>query len=67
MRRYEDVCSAVKQTDVVINAAALKQVPTCEYFPLQAVLTNCLGASNIVRAIEEQGYPVGTVIGNQHR
>ena len=63
VRRYEDVCSAVKQTDVVINAAALKQVPTCEYFPLQAVLTNCLGASNIVRAIEEQGYPVGTVIG----
>lgn len=63
VRRYEDVCSAVKQADVVINAAALKQVPTCEYFPLQAVLTNCLGASNIVRAIEEQGYPVGTVIG----
>jgi FlaA1/EpsC-like NDP-sugar epimerase len=63
VRRYEDVCSAVKHTDVVINAAALKQVPTCEYFPLQAVLTNCLGASNIVRAIEEQGYPVGTVIG----
>jgi len=47
----------------VINAAALKQVPTCEYFPAQAILTNCLGAQNIVRAIEENSYPVGTVIG----
>lgn len=63
VRRYEDICSAVKQADIVINAAALKQVPTCEYFPIQAVLTNCLGASNIVRAIEEQGYPVATVVG----
>jgi len=47
---------------MVINAAALKQVPSCEYFPTQAVLTNCIGASNIVRAIEENGYPVETVL-----
>jgi UDP-glucose 4-epimerase len=57
------VCSAVRAADVVVNAAALKQVPTCEYFPMQAIQTNCLGASNIVRAIEENGYPVDTVIG----
>lgn len=63
VRSYEDICSAVKAADIVINAAALKQVPTCEYFPVQAVLTNCLGAANIVRAIEEQGYPVDTVVG----
>jgi UDP-glucose 4-epimerase len=63
VRSYEDVCSAIRGADVVINAAALKQVPTCEYFPVQAVLTNCLGASNIVRAIEEQGYPVESVVG----
>lgn len=63
VRSYEDVCSAVKTADIVINAAALKQVPTCEYFPVQAVLTNCLGAANIIRAIEEQGYPVDTVVG----
>ncbi|MDH5668986.1 MAG: polysaccharide biosynthesis protein [Nitrospira sp.] len=63
VRSYEDVCSAVKQADIIINAAALKQVPTCEYFPIQAVLTNCLGASNIVQAIEGQGYPVDTVVG----
>ncbi|MCF8077815.1 MAG: polysaccharide biosynthesis protein [Desulfobacterales bacterium] len=63
VRNYGDVCSAVRNADIVINAAALKQVPTCEYFPSQAVLTNCFGASNIVRAIRENGYPVETVIG----
>lgn len=63
VRNYEDVCSAVKGADIVVNAAALKQVPTCEYFPLQAVMTNCIGVSNIVRAIEEQSYPVEAVVG----
>ena len=56
-----------RRADIVVNAAALKQVPTCEYFPIQAMLTNCIGAYNIVRAIEENGYPVETVVGDQHR
>ncbi len=63
VRSYDDICSAVKGADIVVNAAALKQVPTCEYFPVQAVMTNCMGAYNIVRAIEEQAYPVDTVVG----
>lgn len=63
VRDYGEVCSAVKNADIVVNAAALKQVPTCEYFPAQALATNCLGAMNIVRAIEENSYPVNTVIG----
>ena len=63
VRSYDDVCSAIKGADIVINAAALKQVPTCEYFPVQAVMTNCMGAYNIARAIEEQAYPVDTVVG----
>lgn len=62
VRNYADVCSAVKNADIVINAAALKQVPACEYFPVQAVMTNCMGPANIVRAIEENGYPVKTVV-----
>lgn len=62
VRDYASLCAAVKGADMVINAAALKQVPSCEYFPTQAVLTNCVGASNIVRAIEENGYPVETVL-----
>jgi len=63
VRDYGAVCSAVKRADIVVNAAALKQVPSCEYFPGEAVLTNCIGAHNIVRAIEENSYPVETVIG----
>lgn len=63
VRNFADVCSAVRDADFVFNAAALKQVPVCEYFPTQAVLTNCLGAANIVRAIEENRFPVSTVIG----
>jgi len=62
VRDYADVCAAVKNADIVVNAAALKQVPACEYFPTQAILTNCIGAANIVRAIEENSYPVDTVI-----
>ncbi len=63
VRNYRDVCSVVRDSDIVINAAALKQVPACEYFPTQAVLTNCMGAANIIQAIKENGYPVETVVG----
>ena len=62
VRNYADVCSALKDIDIVVNAAAMKQVPTCEYFASQAILTNCIGPSNIVRAIHEHGYPIETVI-----
>ncbi|MBU2549826.1 MAG: polysaccharide biosynthesis protein [Proteobacteria bacterium] len=62
VRNFPDICGAVRDADYVINAAALKQVPACEYFPTQAVMTNCLGASNIVRAIEENRLPVKAVL-----
>ena len=62
VRDYRALCSAVRSADIVVNAAALKQVPACEYFPGEAILTNCVGAMNIVRAIEENGYPVKTVV-----
>lgn len=63
IRNYADVCDAVRDADIVINAAALKQVPTCEYFPGQAIQTNCLGPMNIVRAIKENDLAVETVVG----
>lgn len=63
VRNYADVSSAAKHADIIVHAAALKQVPSCEYFPDQAVLTNCIGAANIVRAIEEHGLAVETVVG----
>lgn len=62
IRDYANVCSVLKDADIVFNAASLKQVPTCEYFPVQALLTNCMGAYHLTRAIEENDYPVQTVV-----
>jgi FlaA1/EpsC-like NDP-sugar epimerase len=63
VRDYAAVCSAMRDADIVVNAAALKQVPTCEYFPEQAIATNCDGPWNIVRAIRENRCAVQTVVG----
>lgn len=63
VRDFHSVSSALRGIDVVFNAAALKQVPTCEYFPYEAVQTNIGGAENIVRAVRELDLPVETVIG----
>jgi FlaA1/EpsC-like NDP-sugar epimerase len=51
VRDYAAVLSAVNRADVVFHAAALKQVPSCEYAPYEAVQTNVVGATNVVRAI----------------
>lgn len=50
VRDFDSVHRAVSRSDVILHAAAMKQVPTCEYFPGQAVATNILGAENVVRA-----------------
>jgi FlaA1/EpsC-like NDP-sugar epimerase len=63
VRDYHSVAGALRDIDVVFNAAALKQVPTCEYFPYEAVRTNVEGPENIVRAIREQRLPVESVVG----
>ena len=63
VRDFHSIASAVKDVDIVFSAAALKQVPTCEYFPYEAVKTNLSGPENIVRAIQEHGLKVETVIG----
>jgi FlaA1/EpsC-like NDP-sugar epimerase len=63
VRDFHSVAAVLRSADVVVNAAALKQVPTCEYFPYEAVRTNIEGPENIVRAIREGGLPVELVIG----
>jgi len=64
VRDLRSVVSALRKgVDIVVNAAALKQVPTCEYAPFEAVQTNIGGAENIVRAIEEHDLPIETVVG----
>jgi UDP-glucose 4-epimerase len=63
VRDFHSIATALRNVDVVFNAAALKQVPTCEYFPYQAVMTNISGPENIVRAIQEHDLPVQIVVG----
>jgi UDP-glucose 4-epimerase len=63
VRSYESLAAAVKNVNIVVFASALKQVPTCEYFPYEAILTNSVGAQNLVRALQETGNDVELVIG----
>ena len=63
VRDFHSVASVLKGVEIVINAAALKQVPSCEYFPYEAVQTNIGGPENIIRAIREHNLPVDTVVG----
>jgi UDP-glucose 4-epimerase len=50
VRDYASVNSVMHDVDYVFHAAALKQVPSCEFFPMQAVKTNILGAENVLTA-----------------
>jgi UDP-glucose 4-epimerase len=50
VRNYDSVLEAMQGADYVFHAAALKQVPSCEFFPIEAVQTNTLGAENVMKA-----------------
>jgi Predicted nucleoside-diphosphate sugar epimerases len=50
VRNYDSINSAMKGVDYVFQAAALKQVPSCEFFPVEAVRTNVLGCENVLNA-----------------
>ena len=63
VRDINSVTSALRGVDIVVNASAMKQVPTCEYFPYEAVRTNIEGAENIVCAIQKHNLKVQTVVG----
>jgi len=63
VRDFELISGALRDADIVVNAAAMKQVPTCEYYPHEAVRTNVEGAENIVRAIQLHRLPIETVVG----
>ena len=53
VRDYSSINSAMKGVDYVFHAGALKQVPSCEFFPMQAVMTNIQGSDNVIRAAIE--------------
>ena len=60
--RMKRACEGV---DIVVHAAALKQVPACEYNPMEAIKTNILGSSNVVDAALDTGVEEGA--GAEHR
>lgn len=74
VRKFEDIDNAMQEVDYVFSAAALKQVPSCEFWPMQAVQTNILGSENVLEAAvrnkvkrvvvlstDKAAYPVNTM------
>lgn len=50
VRNYDSIFQALKGVDYVFHAAALKQVPSCEFYPMEAIRTNVLGSENVMQA-----------------
>ena len=55
VRNKDSVDHAMEGVDFIFHAAALKQVPSCEFFPMQAVLTNIIGSHNVINSAIEHG------------
>jgi UDP-N-acetylglucosamine 4,6-dehydratase len=53
IRDYQSINEAMKSVDYVFHAAALKQVPSCEFYPMEAIKTNIIGAENVIKATLE--------------
>lgn len=60
VRDFSSIEAAVKGVDYIFHAAALKQVPSCEFFPIEAVKTNIIGTENVLKAAEK--YEVKKVV-----
>lgn len=55
VRNYDSTYQAMKGVDYVFHAAALKQVPSCEFYPMEAVSTNVIGTENVMNAANANG------------
>ena len=55
VRDYDSISQAMKGVDYVFHAAALKQVPSCEFYPMEAVRTNVIGTENLMNAATANG------------
>lgn len=60
IRDYQAIFNALRGVDFVFHAAALKQVPSCEFYPMEAVKTNIIGSNNLINAAQELA--VGKII-----
>lgn len=63
IKDYSSLLDSIRESNIIIHAAALKHVPVCEYFPDESIKTNVLGTSNIIRAIKETENNVELVLG----
>lgn len=61
VRDFQSIKSAMYGVDYIFHAAALKQVPSCEFFPIEAVKTNVLGTENVLNAAIEMGVKKSSV------
>lgn len=55
IRDFDSIDRASRDVDYIFHAAALKQVPSCEFFPMEAMRTNVVGSDNVVRAADHNG------------
>lgn len=55
VRDFNSIEPATRGVDYIFHAAALKQVPSCEFFPMEAVMTNVIGTQNVIRAAGQNG------------
>jgi len=55
IRDYQSILNATKDVDYIFHAAALKQVPSCEFYPMEAVQTNIIGTENVMNAANVNG------------
>ncbi|MDX8412971.1 MAG: polysaccharide biosynthesis protein, partial [Mariprofundales bacterium] len=55
VRNRDSVDNAMEGVDYVFHAAALKQVPSCEFFPMEAVMTNVIGSNNVIDSAIKNG------------
>ena len=53
VRNFDSINAAVAGVDYIFHAAALKQVPSCEFYPVEAVKTNILGTENVLNAAQQ--------------
>ena len=62
VRDRKRLSKAFEDIDIVIHAAALKQVPSCEFFPLEAVKTNILGTENVLTCAAQEGVKKAVIL-----
>jgi UDP-glucose 4-epimerase len=62
VRNFDSINAAMEDVDYVFSAAALKQVPSCEFYPMEAIRTNVIGSENVLEAVVKNGVKKAIVL-----